>query len=253
MTSSSKPKVPPADGTPRATSPYARFIPREELSSFSAWQPSAIGDPTQPVPLRPAAPKEDPAAALVEQLKAARDGGYRDGYRDGLAALESFKATYAAQVSGQVGALVASLQAQFGELEQNLAQRIAGIALDIARQVVRDELTTQPKHVVAVAHEALGVLLVSARHVVIRVNPEDHALVAEGCTDALEARQARLLADAQVARGGCVVESDIGEVDAQVSARWERAAAAIGRSGDPFDDDDAGLGNGWIDDEGEGK
>ena len=44
----------------------------------------------------------------------------------------------------------------------------------------------------------------------------------------LEARGGRLVSDASVTRGGCLVESDIGVIDGSVEARWRRAAAALG-------------------------
>ncbi len=232
------PAPPPADKQPGAHA-YSRFIPREEISSFSAWQPGAFGDKPAPGPgaapqpdggrRSPAAPAQPPPPSPQAQLKAAREGGYHDGYRDGLAALESFKQTYSAQVSGQVGAVVQALQGQLDLLERDLAQRIAGVALEIARQVVRDELKSQPGHVVAVAHEALSALLVTARHVSLRLHPEDQALVASGAAEALAARGARLVADARITRGGCLVESDIGSIDAQVATRWQRAAATLGQ------------------------
>jgi flagellar assembly protein FliH len=80
-----------------------------------------------------------------------------------------------------------------------------------------------------VAHEALSALLVTARHVSLRLHPEDQALVASGAAEALAARGARLVADARIARGGCLVESDIGSIDAQVATRWQRAAATLGQ------------------------
>lgn len=242
---SDRPPSPPPASDRAPGNVYSRFIPREELSSFSAWQPGAFGDSPTATPGAPpqaaggrrgAAPPPEPpppSPQALAQLKAAREGGYHDGYRDGLAALESFKQTYSAQVSAQLGAQVAAvvqaLQGQLDTLERDLAQRIAGVALQIARQVVRDELTLQPGHVVAVAHEALSALLVSARHVSLRLHPEDQALVASGAAEALAARGVRLVADARIARGGCLVESDIGTIDAQVATRWQRAAATLGQ------------------------
>ena len=44
----------------------------------------------------------------------------------------------------------------------------------------------------------------------------------------LAARGARIVSDAAVSRGGCLVESDIGVIDASVESRWRRAAASIG-------------------------
>lgn len=228
---------------------HQRFIPREELSGFSAWRPDSFGDKRPP----PVAAAPDPEqlkreaereaqrqaelaaqreaaeiAARAAELKGAREGGYQDGYRDGLAAMEAFKQSYSAQCSAQLASVIQQMQTQFDTLEQHLAQRVAGIALEMARQVVRTELSVNPTQVVAVTQEALGVVLMSARHVVVHVHPEDVAIVANGTADLLAARGARLVPDAQVARGGCVVESDIGVVDAQVATRWERANAALG-------------------------
>jgi flagellar assembly protein FliH len=102
------------------------------------------------------------------------------------------------------------------------------VALELARQVVRSELDQRPEAVLTVAEESLSVLLASARQIVVRLNPEDHALAQGSLTEVLQARGARLLPDSSVTRGGCVVESDIAVVDASVEARWHRAAAAMG-------------------------
>jgi len=82
--------------------------------------------------------------------------------------------------------------------------------------------------VAAVAQEAIEALLLSARHVSVRVHPDDQPLVAQGAAEILQARGARLVADPAVTRGGCLVESDIGIIDASIESRWRRAAAALG-------------------------
>ena len=43
-----------------------------------------------------------------------------------------------------------------------------------------------------------------------------------------ESAHARLVADPNIERGGCLVESDLGTVDARVATRWARAMAALG-------------------------
>ena len=86
----------------------------------------------------------------------------------------------------------------------------------------------RPELVEAVAREATESLLLSARHITLRLHPDDVPLVAQGAADVLAARGARLIADPQIARGGCLVESDIGVLDATLQARWSRGAAALG-------------------------
>ena len=232
MTSSKFKNVPPPEGGGKASA-YARFIPREELSSFEAWNPSALSgaDPqaTAGMPTaEPEAPTLSVAEQLAAQLRAARQSGYQDGYRDGLAALDGFKQSYAAQITAQLGRLVESHGAQLDGLQQQLAQAIAVCATSMARQVVRSELALRPALVAAVAQEAVEALLLSARHITVRVHPDDQPLVAQGAADALQARGARLIPDASIARGGCRVDSDIASVDGTLAARWRRASAALG-------------------------
>jgi flagellar assembly protein FliH len=229
--------APPPSGPPKA-SPYSRFIPREELNSFEAWTPGSLsggnpGDRTSADKgLRRAADKAPakPSAAddLAAQLHAARQSGYQDGYRDGLVALDSFKQTFASQMTAQIGLLTQSMGDQLDALEQQMAQCLAVSATHLARQIVRSELSVRPQLVETVAREATEALLLSARHITLRVHPDDHSLVAQGAADVLAARGARLIADAQIARGGCLVESDIGVLDATLEARWERCAATLG-------------------------
>lgn len=230
---------------------YSRFIPREELNGFAAWQPGSFGDDPsrkpQTVPDPAVVKREAEAAARrevqrvaaeaaqaesdrIEEVRRAREGGYQDGHRDGLAAMDAFRQSFSSQTTAQVTAVVQALHGQFEALEQELAQRITGIALELARQVVRSEIALHPERVVAVAQEALEALLMSARHVTLRLHPDDQRLVAQGCAEQLAARDVRLVADAQIERGGCRVESDIGAVEAEVATRWQRASAALGRA-----------------------
>ena len=181
----------------------------------------------------------DMQAEMARQVAAARQQGYQDGYRDGLVALDSFKESFASQVSGQVTQVLASLDRELGQLEQQLAAGVARVATELARQVVRSELGQRPALVVQVAREAVDTMLMSARHITVQVHPDDHALVAQGCAEALAARGARLLSHSAVPRGGCRVESDVGVIDARIATRWAQATQALG-TGVVWDDHEAG-------------
>lgn len=221
-------QVPPPPGGGKGAHAYTRFIPREELSAFAAWTPGSLGGEEEAAAAAAAEPQKSPEEQQLEALRAARQGGYHDGYRDGLAALESFKQSFAQQATAQMGALMQSYGSQMDALQQSMASALADAAVSLARQVVRGELQANPQQVAAVAQEAIEALLLSARHVTVRVHPDDQPLVAQGAAEILEARGARLVADAAIIRGGCVVESDIGIIDASIESRWRRAAAALG-------------------------
>lgn len=257
MTISSKDDTPrpPASGN-RSASAYARFIPREELQAFAAWRPDSFGDDFNEIPasLRrapepaPPAPEPEPmpeaapaapAGPTLEELQAAvaeaRQGGYQDGYRDGLVALEGFKQSFAQQMAAQIGQLVAAFNGQIDTLEAELAATVAATATQLARQVVRAEVAARPELVARVAEEAVNAVLLSARHIRVFVHADDLPLVAAGAAEALEARGARLMPSAQMQRGGCLIESDVGRIDARIDTRWAQAAAVLGQDV-PYED-----------------
>jgi flagellar assembly protein FliH len=203
----------------------SRFIPREELEGFSSWKPGAFSN----APAKAPADEGPRAAAQQAALHAARQSGYQDGYRDGLVALDSFKQSFAAQMAAQLGQLVTAFDLEFAQLESQIADTVAHTATALARHVVRSELATRPELVAAVAMQAVDAVLLSARHIRVHVHPQDQALVESGAGEALTARGARLVADAEVARGGCRVESDLGRIDAGIEARWAQAAELLGQ------------------------
>jgi flagellar assembly protein FliH len=211
--SSSNPKT--------GANPYGRFIPREELQGFASWKPGAFGGAATAA----AAPDVPQQQAL---LHAAHQAGYQEGYRDGLAALENFKRSILQQNAAQFGALLQQFDEQLDGLEFDMARALTRVAAAIAQQVVRDELHAHPERIARVAHEAVEAVLMSARHIVVQVNPQDHALVEAGAAEAIAARGARLVSDAGIERGGCRVLSDVGTIDARIGARWERATSTVG-------------------------
>ena len=231
MTRTSKRQVPPPTGGTRAPS-YSRFIPREELGAFAAWSPETLSNGSStPQPQTKDTQTTNAANAEEEdakQLFAARQSGYQDGYRDGLVALESFKRSYATQITAQLGSITEAYMGQLDKLQEQLAQVLATTATQLAGQVVRSEIAARPDLIAGVAQEAIETLLMSARHITLRIHPEDHALVAQGIGETLASRGVRLVTDTTLTRGGCIVESDIGVIDATMQTRWERAAAALG-------------------------
>jgi flagellar assembly protein FliH len=214
---------------------YHRFIPREELHGFANWQPHAFGNSADG-PARETARSPKDAQAT---LQAARQAGYEDGYRDGLVALDAFKRSVLQDNAARFGALIQSFDAQLDALEQQMAQAITRVATGIARQVVRDELHAEPQRIARVAREAINAVLMSARHIVVQVHPEDLVLVEQGASEAIAARGARLVPDAGVERGGCRVLSDVGTIDARIGARWEQVTSGLGTELPWSSDDEA--------------
>jgi flagellar assembly protein FliH len=236
---------PPPGGKPTAT--YARFIPREELGEVESWKPGAFAGnagsgagaggsgvgaaggtgPAGAAPVSDPTPEELRERLAAERV-ALRQAGYQDGYRDGLAALENFKQHFASQATAQIGALLESFDRQLHALDARVADTLLRCTVQLARQVVRSELAQRPELVARVASDAVHAVMLSARHISVRAHPADLPLIETGAEEALAARGARLVADETIARGGVLVESDAGSVDARIAVRWAQAAALLG-------------------------
>ena len=214
----------------------APFIPREQLHEVTPWQPLSFDEPAPRATPHTAPPAPPPDVISAEEraaeLEAVRQAAHAEGMHAGLSALDAYKRNHGEAMAAQMQAVCDALQQRFDALEQTLADRVADVALALARQVVRDEIRERPQLLVTVAREALDTLMASARHIALRVHPDDHALVTAQLQERLTAQNIRLVADAALERGDCRVESDIGSVDASVATRWRRAAAAMGRASD---------------------
>ena len=218
---------------------YTRFIPREELGSFASWMPGSFGGGdaakaaagSAAAAATPAPPSEaDWLQRIDEARRQGAQEGYQSGYRDGLVALESFKQSFAAQTTAQLGALLRSMECEFEALQPQLAEAVARVAVELARQVLRSELATNPAVISGVAQQALAALVLSARHIQLQVHPLDLPLVREGAAEALAARGATVSANPALARGDCLVESDLGTLDARIATRWAQATANLAAS-----------------------
>ena len=168
-----------------------------------------------------------PTAAEIESMhQEAWKEGYATGYEEGSARgrLEA----------AELHQLLQSMHKALSNLDQEVAEEIQALALEVARQVVRDTLKQQPETVIAVIREALT--QVPQQGATVRVNPLDAALVQQYLGEQFGSTGHRLREDDQVERGGCLVESEGGQIDAQITTRWRRVVENISRAASQFSD-----------------
>ena len=100
------------------------------------------------------------------------------------------------------------------------------LALALARRILRREVTVDQDLLVAMARVALERL--GERGIAtIRLNPEDYASTVQRHGDHWAGARVTVVADPSVSRGGCMVESEFGFVDASVDAQFEQVAQAL--------------------------
>ena len=222
---------------------YARFIPSEEVGDFKQWKFSAVdgSDLVEPTP-EPVAeiPVEVDEAELQAQQallqQQACDDAYAEGFAQGQAQtalewqrrMDDYIAQQGQDAAQRLQAVLQTLDASLIDMQQQMAQQLLELACDIARQVVRQELSVNPNALQPVVREAVGMLVTEGRPATVRLNPIDMDAMAQPLREELDGPGVQWMADAAVPVGGCLVESAGTVVDGSLDKRWQRAIAALG-------------------------
>lgn len=215
-------------------------------TDFPAWQAAAWA----PAPAPEALPSQPDAAAggddladqeavhredleaLEEVLRAELEERVAEAYREGFEAGHTAGAeAAAAELSSARSAAIeaaAEIRAREADWAGVLEENVCAVATAVARRILDRELETDRLVVLEMARAAVERfgLEESLR---IRLNPDDHAVLAQaegGAAElaaSLEGRAVQWIADAGIDAGGCVVEGRERIVDGRVDTALARA------------------------------
>jgi flagellar assembly protein FliH len=162
----------------------------------------------------------------AEQLAYCR--GFGDGERKGhelgaQAGLESAMQKLEPLLTGGH-----KLIGELGELHRQICRDVevdlVQLALAVARKIVGRDVSLGPEAVSRIIRQALS-RVEHAGRINIKLNPADLELLTEIKPQLLsglpEAGRAAFEADAVIARGGCLIETDGGEVDARIERQFQ--------------------------------
>jgi flagellar assembly protein FliH len=216
--------------------PITRFIPGEEIDAVSRWSFADV----------------DAAAMLLEQqtrdrelnehLETARQqahaAGYADGFQQGRAQtlldaqkqVSDYINKQGAETAQQLGALISSAAEQLETAEQLAGQAVLELACELARQVLRHEIASNPNTLLPVIREALGQLFSDSKAVQIKLHPLDLEVLQDVLQEEYPNLPLTLQPDATLTRGGCLVESAGTVIDGRLEKRWARAIGRLGQN-----------------------
>lgn len=199
---------------------------RPAATSGGAAAGNTAGMAAAPAPARPK-PAVDPAE--VERIrKEAFDEGYAAGYDSG--------ATAAHDETDRLRSLADGAGAVFEQFEHTLAPALLDLAMAVARQVVRRELSVDSNVVLSVVRDAFAQLTGGETGKQLLLNPNDIQLVRAHLGEELTLGQWKLIEDSRIDAGGCRISTQQSAVDATVETRWKRTVASLG-SRARWDDD----------------
>jgi flagellar assembly protein FliH len=174
--------------------------------------------------------KADPAA-----LEREYDRGYAEGYKSAEGRVRSECDQKIDEEKLRIGLLLANVQEQLDSFEQRAERTVVRLAVAVAEQILKREVATDQETVLRQIREALRRVM-GVGSVRLRVNPADEQMVREHRAEVLgssdSVREIIIEADDQIPPGGCILESESGNVDARLATQLKKIEAALNDEGE---------------------
>lgn len=171
-----------------------------------------------------------PAAdAHAEALAHSKREGYDEGRRELQAEIEQERAAGIREVKEAL--------ARLADLEESLTRRreavLLEIALEAASRIVRDRIDAADPVALRAIQEAME-SLPGSTSLRARLHPGDLEVLARELKGEIDRGRLELVPDEGISRGGCIVETAIGTVDATVETAIDSLrAASLGSAVEP--------------------
>ena len=174
-----------------------------------------------------AAQQEGYAAGFAE----GREKGYAEGLQAGREAGERELAERRQQLVEPLAALIDGLREALDQLDTDIGDSLADVALAAGRQLAGDALQAKPEQIRTLIRELLREEPLFSGQPCLRLHPDDLALVDAQLADELGGAGWKTQADASLERGGCRVSGPEGELNATREVRWQALLARARRYG----------------------
>jgi type III secretion protein L len=145
-----------------------------------------------------------------ETAEKQRQNGYDTGYQEGLA---------------QTTELLVKARQEQEQFVKNANRDLMDLAFKIAEKIIGKQLEIDPDTILEIVKQAMQTVR-QTKQLTIRVHPEDAKRLKANEEELQEAlgrqRIFDIVEDKKIQQGGCIIESEIGTVQAQLSTQLER-------------------------------
>ena len=145
-----------------------------------------------------------------EAAEKQRQNGYDTGYQEGLA---------------QTTELLMKARLEQEQFLKNANRDLMDLAFKIAEKIIGKQLEIDPDTIISIVKQAMQTVR-QTKQLTIRVHPDDAKRLKANEEELQEAlgrqRFLDVVEDRKVQPGGCIIESEIGTVEAQLSTQLER-------------------------------
>lgn len=197
------------------------IITKEELTAFERWELASFEPHSRA--------NQSNALATVAELENIRQQAHDEGYAQGRDAGYAAGIQQARMEAAQIHTLLNNLQDALNQTDEQLAQSLLDLSLEIARKMTSEILQAKPEVILKIVSEAISGLPHFNQNAHLILHPDDAELVRKQMGEQLSHTGWKIFTDTQIGRGGCRVETAHSQVDATTETRWKRVVGSIGQ------------------------
>ncbi len=168
--------------------------------------------------------------AAKKAISEAYEKGFEAGKLDASRALQSEYDRKVEEVTVNFPSVLREFAAEVARFNQDFDKAVVTLALAIARRIVAREIAEDESAVLARSREAIR-KIIGVERIKIHINPSDEEYMREHRNElsayADSVKEIVIEADGKVERGGCIIESELGNIDARVSTQFELIEEAL--------------------------
>ena len=160
-----------------------------------------------------------------EAVREAYNSGIEEGRRRTVELLEEQYALRIQEHCSRIDQLLSEVQQRLQTVTPELEQSLFRFVVGVAEHIIRKEVHTKSEIILSVIKDSVK-KIIGVEKVKVRINPAEMKYVRgkkttiQSVSDSL--REITFDADDSVEPGGCIIESDIGNVDARISTQLEQ-------------------------------
>lgn len=169
---------------------------------------------------------------LARQSQIEKEQAYKDGYSEGQQMGYNRGKGESKTIIAQIEQLVRSVEAQRSEIYQQAELELVDLSIEIARRIIAGKVDGDRDIIIDSVKKAVG-LLKDRSALLLKIAPEQEPLVRACLSDLFSiddgVQKIEIVSDRRVSPGGCIVETEAGNVDVRIETELHNIETALRR------------------------
>ena len=204
----------------------SRVIRGDRAARGQRWQPPEFDEATTEEEVFVATSYDSTASRDVDTLairEAAQQEGFREGYEEGQQAARN----EIERLREKLEASLDFIANPVAQIDRQVETELLELALAVAKQILRREITLDPKHLMGLIREAIKQLPSNTQKIMIHLCPDDARMLREMLHDSDHEQHWQIIDDPALKQGDCKIHADSAFIDASIDALISRLAAEM--------------------------